>query len=78
MQVPPTLGNLTALVQLRLKDNSISGTLPDSVRSNESWPESHGVQGAGGEGVPSELGVSQVPLGLGLSSPFDFRALHSG
>lgn len=58
--LPSQLGNLTSLRELMLKDNSISGTVPDSVRANESWPNSYGVRGPGGPGVPSELGVSAL------------------
>ena len=60
--LPSELGNLTALRDLRLRNNQISGTLPDSVRVNESWPNSHGVRGPGGHGVPSELGFSSLRL----------------
>jgi len=58
--VPSQLGNLTELRELHLRSNRLSGTLADSVRANESWPNSHGVQGPGGHGVPSELGVSSL------------------
>ena len=58
--IPSELGNLTSLRDLHLRYNSLSGTLPDSVRVNESWPNSHGVRGPGGAGVPSELGYSRL------------------
>jgi len=58
--VPSQLGNLTALHELHLRGNRLSGTLADSVRVNERWPNSHGVHGPGGPGVPSELGVSAL------------------
>ncbi len=65
--IPPTLGNLTSLQDLRLSNNRISGSLPDSVRVNEScndWrcavPGGYGVRGVGGMGIPSELGVSKL------------------
>ena len=32
----------------------------NTVRVNESWPNSHGVRGPGGAGVPSELGYSRL------------------
>ena len=60
--LPSELGNLTAMRELWLKNNLLSGTVPDSVRVNESWPVSHGVLGPGGAGVPSELGVSSLRL----------------
>ena len=60
--LPSQLGNLTALHELRLRNNFISGSIPDSVRVNESWPITHGVKGVGGMGVPSELGVSSLRL----------------
>ena len=60
--LPPTLGNLTALHELRLQNNLLSGTVPNSIRLNESWPLTYGVQGPGGDGVPSELGVSKLRL----------------
>ena len=58
--IPSTLGNLTSLRELRLKNNLVSGTLPDSVRVYEGWPQSYGVQGQGGAGVPSELAYSRL------------------
>lgn len=58
--IPSELGNLTALRELRLRNNRLSGTLADSVRANESWPNNHGVRGPGGHGVPSELGISSL------------------
>ena len=58
--IPSELGNLTALRELRLRNNRLSGTLADSVRVNENWPRTHGVQGPGGHGVPSELAMSSL------------------
>lgn len=74
--LPSTLGNLTALQELRLAQNSISGTIPSSLRVNEQWLESYGIKGKGGAGVPSELGISQVRAGIGkLNIAYDLSLL---
>ena len=53
--------------ELRLQNNLLSGTLPDGVRINQSWPESYGVRGPGGPAgsfasaiTPTELAVSRL------------------
>ena len=58
--IPSQLGNLTSLRELRLRNNRLSGTLADSTRVFEAWPVTHGVQGPGGHGVPSELAMSSL------------------
>ena len=62
--VPIELGNLTALKELRMPNNHLSGTLPDAIRVNGSWIAAgtqvdYGVRGAG-VGNLAELGNSRL------------------